>query len=536
MNDSILICVPQREEVLTILSALEKEGYVMSVTSHEEEAIQLITESSYSLIILSVDFSQRGELFYIDYIKKCHPQTLVILLVSHHYPSKKTIDALRKGAYDFLDKNSSIENFLTVIKRSLDRRRMGVKNTLLFTEIQEKNRQLEWRVKELSALYTVARAIGSQDNVDDALNTLFTAIKEVIGIDYFLCLSYAGSKNFNIYFAQGVSDTILKKLSNILKQTDVPLITQHEKIDSSAFCTTMLSSLFKKKDGLENLIKGSFVAIPIIIDKELYGIFSVGRNIKGEFSKEEKEFLSIIASQALSLYEKISCLSKSTQLITMGEMISEIAHDLKNPITSIKGALQNLENKWSNENYRKKSLEIVDKGLYRLNELVKELLDFSTPGNFPLNTVNINEVIDNILLLVKSDLAHRGIQLDLDSKLVPLLFNANEKRLKEAFLNVIVNAAESMENGGSLKISTEYTNNNSHAYLRIRFADTGIGMSKSIKKKIFDPFFTTKPAGTGLGLSVVSRVIKAHSGFIEVESEKNKGTTFLLYLPISKEK
>ncbi|MGA1825108.1 MAG: ATP-binding protein [bacterium] len=535
MKDTILICVKIKEEVLTHVVALEKEDYEISVTSDELEAINLITEYSYSLILLASDFSERGELFFIEYIKKCHPQTLVILLLSEHYPITKTIEASRQGAYDFLDKNSSIENFLSVIKRSLDRRKIGQKNTLLFTEIRQKNRQLEWRVKELSALYKIAQTIGSQDTVDDALNTLFTAIKDAIGIDYFLCLSYAGSENFNIYFARGISEAILEKLSEVLTKTNISFLKQNNNIDSISSYTDMLFSFFEKENSLDSLIKGSFVAIPIIIDKELYGIFSVGRNIKDEFSEEEKQFLSIIASQALSLYEKISCLSKSTQLITMGEMISEIAHDLKNPITSIKGALQNLETKWSNENFRKKSLDIVNKGLYRLNELVKELLDFSTPGNFPLNTININDVIENILLLIKSDLVNRDIKLKLDIKQVPLVYRANEKRLKEAFLNIIVNAAEAMVDGGTLEIGTNYINNNSHEYVRITFTDTGIGMSKGIQEKIFDHFFTTKPAGTGLGLSVVNRVVKAHNGFIEVESEKNKGTTFLLYLPVTKE-
>ena len=537
LKEKILICDKSREDTQNILKALIEENYSVYSISDEQKAIKHIQKSSYSLILLGSEFSKQGEIYFIELIKKFHPQTLVMLLLSQQYPFKKTIEASRKGAYDFLYRNLPILDILNVVKKSLDRRKLGLKNTQLFAEIQVKNRQLEWRVKELSALYKIAQAIVSQSSVDDALNSLFQAIKEVIDIDYFLCLTCTDSKNLNIYFARGVTDEVLDRLSKSLKKKNYQKITlQKEKIDSIASCTKIFVSSFRT-DGLNSLVEGSFVAIPIFNEKEIYGIFGVGSHKEDIFSEEETQLLSIISSQALSLYEKISRLAKSTQLITMGEMISEIAHDLKNPITSIKGTLQNLEHRWYDEDFRIKSMDIVSKGLYRLNELVAELLDFSNPEKFPLKTLAINDLITKILKLIKSDLANKNIKLILNLTPESLVNRVNEKRLKEAFLNIIVNALEAMPNGGDLEIATNNISKKEHEeYLRIKFADTGIGMSEEIKLKIFNHFFSTKPTGTGLGLSVVNRVIKAHNGFIEVESQIGKGTTFLLNLPLKKEK
>jgi signal transduction histidine kinase len=221
----------------------------------------------------------------------------------------------------------------------------------------------------------------------------------------------------------------------------------------------------------------------------------------------------------------------------MGEMISEIAHDLRHPITTIKGALQNLENKWYEDSFRKKSLEVVNGSVFRLNELVKELLAFSNPNRFPVKTVDINQTIQKVLELTRNDLLRHKINLVQEIGMVPPV-QINEERIKEAFLNIIVNAIDSMENGGDLKISTSVIQREDHVnkreYVRVAFSDTGAGIDPAIKTKIFEHFFSTKESGTGLGLAVVNRVIKTHDGFIELESDKGKGATFFIHLPINK--
>ena len=177
---------------------------------------------------------------------------------------------------------------------------------------------------------------------------------------------------------------------------------------------------------------------------------------------------------------------------------------------------------------------MVNNGIFKLNELVKELLVFSNPNRFPLKRVDINQTIKNVLSLVQNDLLRHRIELIQEINVLPRI-QVNEQRIKEVFLNLFVNAIEAMDRGGKLKISTGVIKSSSKEYVQINFQDSGIGIPPEIRKKIFDHFFSTKESGTGLGLAVVNRVVKTHNGFIEVESELGKGTTFSVHLPIDKE-
>lgn len=535
--DNILIIEPSEDRAISIKACLVKEGYNVSIVNTGNAARKKINFTSYSLILLNNNLPDVvNSLEFLVHIKKHHPETLVIL-VSDQFSKDTAIKASRKGAYDFLDNSCSLEELKIIIKKSLDRRKLGIKNKQLFEELQKKNIELEWRVKELSALYEISKTIASQPTLDEALKGLFFSIQQVIPVDYFLCLSFNSDTNtFHLRFAQGIDEDVIKSLG--FKNVEIELAPSDllNREDMIIYYTDCLIK-FLESNGFYKLLLESFLAVPILIEKDLYGLFAVASNQKKLFSDEQRQLLSIIASQALSLYEKASRLTKSTQLITMGQMISEIAHDLRHPITTIKGTLQNLENKWYDDIFRKKSLDVVNNSIFRLNELVKELLAFSNPNRFPMKTVNINQTLHKVLMLVENDLLRHKINLIQEISALPPI-RVNEERIKEVFLNLIVNAIDSMETGGTLKISTKLTNRNGKRprhYVQIDFSDTGIGIPPENKNKIFDHFFSTKTSGTGLGLAVVKRVIKTHNGFVEVESEKGRGSTFSIYLPVEKE-
>jgi len=537
-DDSILIVEPSETLGHSIKDCLMQEGYIVSIVQTGTKAKEKIRFTSYSLILLSHELPDITDtLQFLVYIKKHYPETLVIIM-SGQASKELTIEASRRGAYDFWEKNWSLEELKIVVKKSLDRRRLGIKNKQLFAEIQEKNRELEWRVKELSALYEISKTIASQPTLDEAMNGLFESVQQLIHLDYFLCLSFnQETKEFRLRFTKGIEDDIIKALGFSTIKLD---LAPHERLNREDLINhyTRCLEKFLQGQGLHKLLMDSFLAVPIIIKDDLYGLFVVASHQKNIFSIEQRQLLAIIASQALSLYEKSLRLTKSTQLIAMGEMISEIAHDLRHPITTIKGALQNLENKWYDDSFRKKSLVVVNGSVFRLNELVKELLAFSNPNRFPVKTVDINQTIQKVLKLTRNDLLRHKINLVQEIGMVPLV-QINEERIKEAFLNIIVNAIDSMEKGGDLKISTSVIKREDRGdqreYVRVAFCDTGTGIDPAIKNKIFEHFFSTKESGTGLGLAVVNRVIKTHDGFIELESDQGKGATFFIHLPINKE-
>lgn len=537
-KDNILIIEPSKSLGENIKECLLKEGYIVSVVPTGKEAKEKIRYTSFSLILLSHELPDiQDSLDFLAQIKKHYPETLVIVM-SDQASKEMAIEASRKGAYDFLDKGCSLEELKIVVKKSLDRRRLGIKNKQLFSEIQEKNKELEWRVKELSALFEISKTIASQPTLDEAMKGLFQSLQQLIPLDYFLCMSFdQDEKVFHLRFAKGIGDDMIKDLGFTNVKIKIIPLEQMKKEDLILHYTNQIERFLQSK-GFYDLLLESFLAVPIIIKDDLYGLFIVASHKKNIFTNEQRQLLAIIASQALSLYEKSLRLTKSTQLITMGEMISEIAHDLRHPITTIKGAFQNLENKWYDDEFRKKSLEVVNNSIFRLNELVKELLTFSNPKHFPLKTVDINHTIQKVLALTQNELLRHRINLIQEIGQLPPI-QVNEERIKEAFLNLIVNAIDSMDKGGELKISTRVIKKNdredSRDFVQINFTDTGIGISQNIKKKIFDHFFSTKESGTGLGLAVVNRVVKTHEGFIALESEQGKGSTFSIHLPVDKE-
>jgi len=161
--------------------------------------------------------------------------------------------------------------------------------------------------------------------------------------------------------------------------------------------------------------------------------------------------------------------------------------------------------------------------------VIQELLDFGRPTKVSIKECSINDLIMGVLSFSAAMLRKQKVkvQLHLDDKLPQIL--ADTEKLKQVFVNIIVNAAEAMPAGGNLDIATRQMDE----MVIVSLADTGEGITGEEIHRIFDPFYTTKEAGTGLGLSISYQSIKLHGGIIEVDSVPNKGTTFIIKLPVT---
>ena len=436
-----------------------------------------------------------------------------------------------------LTKDQLLEEPRLAQKKSIEQKETNSKDTQYIPEIQKKIEGLESKTKELSVLYGIAQVLGSQIDMDEALNQAFQVIKHVIPINYFLYLSFHSEvRELHLQFAYGVNRKTLKKLALCkipLENSSLEFIKESNIKKIRTYFIKFLLTYFKGNE-CSDLSLESFQSVPIVMENELFGIFCYGSNAKNIF-KGKWPFLSTLASEIISLYEKVSCLSKSTQLITMGKMTSEIIHSFRNPITNIKGALQYLEDNWDNDDSRNKSFEILNNNVSRLISRMEGLLNFSNPIGSQNKIVDLNSTLDQVLTLVKNELYRHNISLiqELAGDLSPAYING--KRIEEAFLNIITNALEAMPHGGELRIVTKNFSSPKDSkkhYVVIKFTDTGIGIPPKVKKKIFEHFYTTKKSGTGLGLATVNRIIQSHNGYIKVHSKINKGTTFELYIPV----
>jgi two-component system sensor histidine kinase HydH len=217
----------------------------------------------------------------------------------------------------------------------------------------------------------------------------------------------------------------------------------------------------------------------------------------------------------------------------MGKMISEISHDLRKPLTNIKGSLQIMRAKHKLPGKTNQVLESTEQEIDLLAELVSELVDFSNPKKYQTKRRSLGPVIDRALRMVAKEAQKKELRIETEfPEDLPAIFH-DENQILEVFLNTILNAFESMEAGGTLSVRG-YTDNNSKSPGRsvvVEFIDTGCGIPNEDLARIFERYYTTRETGTGLGLAIVERIVQAHEGIIEVES-KPGCTCFRFIFPV----
>jgi signal transduction histidine kinase len=218
-------------------------------------------------------------------------------------------------------------------------------------------------------------------------------------------------------------------------------------------------------------------------------------------------------------------LQQLDRLANLGLFSASIAHEIKNGLVAVTTFCEMLAEKDENTELAK----MVRRELKRIDGLVTQMLRLASPRPVTLAPVNVHTLLDLSLRLLEHQMNGRMVALRREYKASPEMVHGDESRLQQAFMNLLLNAVESMGHGGKLTVSTR----NSDASVKISIRDTGAGISPENLAHIFDTFFTTKKHGTGLGLSITRRVVEEHQGVIEVESEVNHGSTFIITLPVA---
>lgn len=226
-------------------------------------------------------------------------------------------------------------------------------------------------------------------------------------------------------------------------------------------------------------------------------------------------------------------LRRAEKLSTLGEMAAVLAHEIRNPLGSILGTAEILKDDYQPGTPKHEFIDIQIKETERLNRVVEEFLHMARPQPADLELCRVQEELESIAALVSNDARKRQILFSVQPPPSPVLIKGDGEKLRQAFLNIIMNALQASAPGGSVEIATA-ANNETHA-CEIRFRDKGSGIEAATLERIFDPFFTTKPAGTGLGLAVTKKIIEGHGGTLSVESVVGSGTTVTVSLPLQEQ-
>src|SRR5882724_19032 len=264
------------------------------------------------------------------------------------------------------------------------------------------------------------------------------------------------------------------------------------------------------------------------------------------FHGQEGEMLGalVVLTDITALKRLELQIRRSDRLASLGTLSAGMAHEIKNPLVSIKTFAQLLPERYQDSDFRDTFSNLIGHEIDRIDSLVNQLLRFARPAKPVLKPMHVHEVLEKSLQLVGHRLYQKEIKLTRAWQADVDTIRADADQLEQVFLNFFLNAMDAMKRGGELHVTTEIhaaiewvtaisgTNGDSHETLRVSIRDDGEGIRKEDIAHVFDPFFTTKDYGTGLGLSVVHGIIQEHGGQIEVESELKKGTAFHILLPL----
>jgi signal transduction histidine kinase len=221
-------------------------------------------------------------------------------------------------------------------------------------------------------------------------------------------------------------------------------------------------------------------------------------------------------------------LRRAEKLSTLGEMAAVLAHEIRNPLGSIRGTAEILKDDYRPGDPKHEFIEIQIRETERLNRVVEDFLRMARPQPSEMTSCSLVEELETVVTLVSRDALKRGVSILFDPFTGESGIHANGEKLRQAFLNIVINALQATPSGGNVTIAI----NRIESGLEISFIDSGSGIDADSLSKIFDPFFTTKPDGTGLGLAITKKIIESHGGVLTVESEAGKGTIVSVRLPI----
>lgn len=225
-------------------------------------------------------------------------------------------------------------------------------------------------------------------------------------------------------------------------------------------------------------------------------------------------------------------MERANRMATIGELASSIAHEIRNPLAGIGGAIRVLRSDKALSDNRRELLEEVDKQIERMDRLTRDLLDYSKPAPARLVFTDVHGVLDSALFLTPLNRAGSRYRVRKEYELSLPKIQIDPSKIQQVVLNILLNAIQAMDDDGEVVIKTSAGGEKAGRRLLVEIADNGVGMSAETLENALRPFFTTKKTGTGLGLAIGLQIMESHGGSIAMRSEEGKGTTFTLLFPI----
>lgn len=423
----------------------------------------------------------------------------------------------------------------------------------LLDELRKSAADLERRQMELASLYEVGQEIVSILNLDKLLESILDRASVLVGAERgFLVLWDPNRDDFEVavarQFARGeVDDAQIEISHGIIRRALAdrkPVVTTNAQEDPR----------FQTSHSIIAYQIRSVLAAPLIANEELIGAIYVDTRLSSRlFDEGDLALLSAMANQAAvairltQLYEDLQTrnrelrealrelqemqdeLIRAERLSVVGRMAASIIHDLKNPMTTIKGYASLLGREGLDADTRRRFSRIITDSVDTFVEMAQEILDYSRGGGpLQLRDVEVANLIKDLCVFIERDFGEKGLAIHCELDYTGPV-QIDETKMRRVLYNIAANARDVMKPGGQFTINSQQLD----GYVEFRLSDSGPGIPTEIQDTLFEPFVTHgKPTGTGLGLAIVKKTVEDHGGTITVESAPGQGATFVLRLPV----
>ena len=586
-RDEVIVIVdddPSIREPLRVF--LESHNLAVAEAENGEQLRKLFTTVKIALVLLDIGLPDIDGLALLPEIVNDHPGVAIVMLTGMA-DLEVALDCIRKGADDYLSKPVQFDEIFLVVRKVLERRRLISENL----KYQEDLENAHFRIQLLHQLSLKMNSVYlSTMELDEILQAILVGITAEEGLRFnraFLAIfneegtvlqgklaigsecreeanriwSELREKKLDfLEIVQNIKKSCLNgdtKVTQLIKSLKVPVTnSEHILIRAAQERRSILvqngqADVPVARELLELLHEDTFIVVPLFSPSKSLGVIIADHFVTNlPISRDHIKSLEIFANQAslaiehsrlyMEMEEKVAELENVTKELeknkdllvesasysALGEMSAQMVHVLRNPITSIGGAARILAKKIKDE----KNLEFVNmivNETIRLESTLKDLFDFVRQMKVDMKCEPLYPLIRKTLLLLQPTLVRHSIQVDIDVAQPDPILEMDEQLMRKMMIHLTRNAIDAMPEGGTLTIRVRRQDGS----VKISFADTGVGISGAIQERATDPFFTTKTYGTGLGLTLVEKIVGIHGGTFSLEQKSDGGMEACISLP-----
>jgi signal transduction histidine kinase/FixJ family two-component response regulator len=519
-NPFVLVVDDEPGIALLCNRLLTRAGYKVVTETDPRKAIEYLRTNKISLLLVDIRMPEVDGFEVIQHAQRLQPDVAVLIMTGHG-TVETAIRALRQGVDGLLLKPFSQGNELIEAVK------------LALADSQTKRDAA--RTQALRPLFSVTEALLSETRREPLLDLIVNAICGHIQCPQAACYQLDfETGNYSLLVSRGFFST-QKHLDIIshLEESSAPLMINADGPGDSTL-----------KSHLSALGLGAIILAPILRPNLRMVLLAARASGEPPFRESDLEMFQILARQSIAALENArlyaeqldyvrkveesqQALLQAEKMAAAGRLSASIAHEVNNPLQAVQNCLHLAGREDLPEEKRKEYFDLARTELERLMLTVRRMLDFYRPGASSLEKVDLAEMLQYIIALMSKQLNEANVNIQVDFPPQTPSIMAVSSQIQQVFINLILNAADAMPDGGILKVTARYLGDG----VEILFQDNGKGIPEEKQANIFEPFFSTKDGGTGLGLTVSYNIITAHGGILELLADRGPGACFRIFLP-----